>query len=485
MKRVLPLAALAAILGGCATPEFQRPAVDLPAAWRTPAEAETSLADRPWGELFRTAELQALVGEALSENHDLRIAAERVEFARAQYGVQRSALWPSLFGDASATRARQPSVASASENRIAESYSAGLALPAWEIDLWGRLRSLDEAAYRNLLASEENRRAFQVSLISQVVLSYLDLLVADAQLAIAIRTADSRRESLRLVKLRFDNGVVSAVDLRQAESLLAGAETTIADLERRRAQGENAMAVLVGRNPGPVARQLRLSDYPLPPQLPAGLPSQLLARRPDVRGAEQLLAGTQANVDAARKAYLPVISLTGFLGFLSPEAGALFDSNRQAWSVSPALTLPIFTAGRIGANLEAAQAQQRIAAEQYRQAIQNALREVEDALVAYRRLREQRDGAERVTAADRERLRLTRMRYEGGVSSYFEVLDAERQAFDSELTLVQTTRDVYASVVQLYRALGGGWEPDDGEPRSGDGGSLRLAREIGGVPAAR
>jgi multidrug efflux system outer membrane protein len=313
------------------------------------------------------------------------------------------------------------------------------------------------------------------------VLTYLDLLVADSQLDIAVRTAATRRESLRLVKLRFDNGVVSAVDLHQAESLLAGAESTIADLERRRSQSENAMAVLVGRNPGPVARQLRLSDYALPPQLPAGLPSQLLERRPDVRGAEQVLAGTEANVDAARKAYLPVVSLTGFLGFLSPEAGTLFDANRQAWSVNPALTLPIFTAGRLGANVAAAQAQQRIAAEQYRQAIQNALREVEDALVSYQRLREQRDSVERVAAADRERLRLTRLRYEGGVSSYFEVLDAERQAFNSELTLVQTTRDAYASIVQLYRALGGGWEPAaDDSGLSGVGG-LQLSRALGGM----
>jgi multidrug efflux system outer membrane protein len=460
MRRTLAMAACL-LLAACSTPQFLRPQTELPAAWRAPAATDASLAERPWGELFRTPELQALIGEALERNGDLRIAAERVELARAQYGIQRSNLYPSLFGDAAYTRSRQPSAASATDNRIGESASLGLAMPAWEIDLWGRLRSLNEVAWRNLLASEEDRRSVHVSLIAQVVLAYLDLMEADAQLEIARRTADTRRESLRLVKLRFDNGIVSAVELQQAESLLASAETTIADLERRRAQGENFLSVLAGRHPGPVARQHKLSDYLLPPELPAGMPAQLIERRPDVRAAEQSLAATDANVDAAKKAFLPVISLTGFLGFISPELKDLFDGGRHAWSVSPAATLPIFTAGRLSSNVEAAQAQQRIAAEQYRQAIRNALREVEDALVAYQRLREQRDAQARVVAADRERLRLTRMRYDGGVSSYFEVLDSERQLFSSELALVQNTRAAYASVVQLYRALGGGWTPEE------------------------
>lgn len=451
--------AIALCLAGCMTPEFQRPAVEMPTAWRTVSTTNESLADRPWGELFRTAELQALINTALTENSDLRIAAARVELLRAQYGIQRSYSFPGLSGNASYDRTRQPSAASATDNRTSEISSIGLAMPTWEIDLWGRLASLNEAAYRNLIASEENRRAFHISLIAQVTLAYLELLVTDAQLDIAHRTYTTRRESLRLVKLRFDNGVVSAVDLYQAESLLAGAENVIADLERRRSQAENALSVLTGRNPGAVARQTRLSEFVLPPQLPAGLPAQLIERRPDVRAAEQTLAATAANVDAARKAYLPTVSLTAFLGFISPQGSALFESSRQAASITPAVTLPIFTAGRLEGNVDAALAQQSIAAEQYRQSIQIALREVEDALVAYQRLREQRDSQQRITEADSKRLRLTQSRYRGGVSSYFEVLDSERQSFTSELTLVQTTRDVYASVVQLYRALGGGWTP--------------------------
>jgi multidrug efflux system outer membrane protein len=333
------------------------------------------------------------------------------------------------------------------------------------------VRSLNEAAYRNFIASEENRRALHTSLIAQVTVTYLDLMSLDAQLETAKQTAKTRNDSLRLVKLRFNNGVVSAVDLHQSESLLAGAENTIADLERRRAQTENALSVLIGRNPGPVNRQSRLSDFTLPPQLPAGLPSQLIERRPDVRAAENTLAASEANVDAARKAYLPTISLTAFLGFISPEGSTLFDNNRRASSVNPAINLPIFTAGRLESSVDAARAQQTIALEQYRQSVQLALREVEDALVAYQRLREQRDSQQRVADAERKRLRLTQSRYRGGVSSYFEVLDAERQSFSADLSLLQTTRDVYASVVQLYRALGGGWTPSVAETQVSQQGS--------------
>jgi multidrug efflux system outer membrane protein len=441
------------------TPEFKRPAVEMPAAWRTDSTTTESLADYPWGALFRTAELQTLINTALTENSDLRIAAARVELVRAQYGIQRSNLFPTVAADASYERNRQPSAASAIENRSSEVHSFGLAVPSWEIDLWGRVRSLNEAAYRNFIASEENRRALHISLIAQVAQTYLDLMSLDAQMDTARQTAKTRAESLRLVRLRFNNGVVSAVDLHQAESLLAGAETTIADLERRLTQTENALSVLVGRNPATIVRQSRLSDFTLPPQLPAGLPAQLIDRRPDVRAAENTLAASEANVDAARKAYLPTISLTAFFGFISPEGSALFDSNRRGSSVNPAITLPIFTAGRLESSVDAARAQQTIALEQYRQSIQVALREVEDALVAYQRLREQRDSQQRIADAEHKRLRLTQSRYRGGVSSYFEVLDAERQSFSADLSLVQTTRDVYVSVVQLYRALGGGWTP--------------------------
>ena len=459
MKRHIGLTsglAISALLAACSTPEYVRPKVDLPDRWRTAATEERSLTDMPWAQLFRSSELEALVREALKNNSDLRIAAERVEIARAQYGIQRAALYPSVTAGASDTRARQPSYASPTSNGVGQTVSVGLNVPSWEIDLWGRVRSLNDAALRSLNASDETRRAAQSSLIAQVALTYLNLLELDAQLDVAKRTERTRRESLRLVRLRFENGTVSAVDLQQAMSILAGAEVTVADLERQRALGENTLSLLVGRNAGPIAREAKLTDFVMPSQLPAGLPSQLIERRPDVRSAEQTLASMDANVNAAKKAFFPTISLTGFLGFISPEFAGLFSSDRYAWSVGPAVNVPIFNSGRLTANVEVAEAQQRVALEQYRLSIRTAFKEVEDALISYNRLREQLEAQTRMTVADRERLRLTRLRYDNGVSSYFEVLDSERQAFSSELIQVQTTRAVYASVVQLYRTLGGG-----------------------------
>jgi multidrug efflux system outer membrane protein len=456
----LLIAAVAAALAGCAAvPVFPRPPVETPAAWRSPAAADASLGDLSWAQAFDNPELSALIDDALANNHDLRIAAERVELARARYGFERSFLFPSVVADGAYTRARQPVTTGATENSIATSASLGLAVPSWEIDLWGRVRAATEAARRDLQANAALAQGARVSLVSQVALGYLDLLELDAELDIALRTRVSRAESLRLVNARFEGEITSALDVRQAESLLAGADQSVADIERRRAQTENAVALLLGRNPGPIPRSQRLGEQALAPALPAGLPSALLERRPDVLAAEETLASTEANVEAARKAFFPTISLTGFLGFASPELSQLFDGERRAWSLTPSIIAPIFTAGRLRANVEAAQAQQRIALESYVATVQNAFREVEDALVGYQRLGEQRVALARAVVADRERLRLSTMRYNGGVASYFEVLDSERQLFDSELRLAQVIRANYASVVQLYRALGGGWQP--------------------------
>ena len=462
MKRaLLAIAPCAAVLviGCSSTPSDPRSTVAVPATWRTPADEGKTLADRPWGDLFRSPELEALMREALVNNSDLRIAAERVELARAQYGFERSALFPSLLGDAAYTRARQP--AGGPTNVIVESSSLGLAVPTWEIDLWGRVRSVTEAARLQLLASEETRRALYISLIGEVARSYLTLLDLDNQLDVSGRTLETRKESLRVVKARFEGGITSASDLRQAESNYAGAEAAIAALERARSQAENAMSILVGRNPGPVARAPRGFAMASPPALPAGMPSALLERRPDVLAAEQQLRSADASIDAARKAYFPTISLTGFLGFASPALKDLFEDGRSAWSVSPAVTLPIFTAGRLSSNVEAAQAQQRIAVEQYRNAVRNAFREVDDALVAYQRYLEQRAALDRVVTANRERARLADLRYRNGVTIYVEVLLAQQQAYESELQLSQANRGVYESVVNLYTALGGGWEPGE------------------------
>jgi multidrug efflux system outer membrane protein len=458
MKHVLTAAVIAvALLAGCTSTTTPLPAIDVPAGWQTPTDPAKTIADRPWGELFRTPELDVLVREALANNSDLRIAAERVELARAQYGFERSALFPGVVADAAYTKGKQPSTGST--NVTFESSSLGLAVPTWEIDLWGRVRSATEAARRQLLSSEETRRALYISLIGEVARSYLTLLDLDNQLEVSRRTLETRGESLRVVKARFEGGITSASDLRQAESNYAGAEAAIAAIERSRSQAENAMSILVGRNPGPIARAPRAIAGANPPQLPAGVPSALLERRPDVLAAEQQVRSSDASVDAAKKAYFPAISLTGFLGFASPALKDLFDDGRSAWSVSPAVTLPIFTAGRLSANVDASLAQQRIAVEQYRKTVRNAFREVDDALVAYQRYMEQREALSRVVKANRERERLADLRYRNGVTIYVEVLLAQQQTFESELQYSQANRNVYESVVNLYTALGGGWEP--------------------------
>lgn len=461
----LPLAAVAAALallsGGCTTPPAQddstRPV--MPADWRAPADSRSSLAERPYGELFRDAELTALIDEALRNNRDLRIAAQRVELARAQYGIQRSALWPTLAADASGTRQQMPSALSATDNQVSTLYRAGLAVPAWEIDLWGRLRSLSDGALRTLESTDALQRFVQVGLVARVASGWLELMEIDQALAISRRTAQSRAESLRIVTLRFNAGVVSKVDVTQAQTSLAQAEAATAALLQRRGLVENALSVLAGRNPGPLAPTTSLAAYPLPEALPAGIPSTLLTRRPDVRAAELALAASQANVDAARKAFLPAISLTGFLGFVSPQLSQLISNDRLGYTVQPAITLPLFTGGRLTSNLEGAQAQQALATEDYARTAQAALREVEDALVRFQRLREQQAAIGQVVDASRERLRLVELRYTNGISGYFEVLDAQRQLFDAELQFTQLTSGMYASIIELYRALGGGWTP--------------------------
>jgi outer membrane protein, multidrug efflux system len=463
--RLAPIlvAGLAALATGCATPpppsqdSATRP--ELPAAWRAPADASTSLAERPFGDLFRDPELAALIDESLRNNRDLRIAAQRVELARAQYGIQNAALWPTLAADGSVTRQQMPSALSATDNQASTLYRAGLAVPAWEIDLWGRLRSLSDSALRNLESTEALRRFVQVGLVSRVAAGWLDLLEIDQALGISRSTAQSRVESLRIVTLRFNAGVVSKVDVAQAQTSLAQAEAATAALLQRRGLQENALSVLAGRNPGPVLPSRPLASYDLPPNLPAGIPATLLTRRPDVRAAELTLAASQASVDAARKAFLPSVSLTGFLGFVSPQLSQLIDPDRIGYSVQPAITLPLFTGGRLSSNLDAAQAQQAIATEDYARTTQAALREVEDALVRFQRLREQREAISRVVTASQERLRLVELRYKNGISGYFEVLDSQRQLFDAELQLTQISSGTYAAVIDLYRALGGGWTP--------------------------
>jgi multidrug efflux system outer membrane protein len=465
--RALLLAALLSALAGCTTPptDLQQAAAP-PADWRTPSTTTTALSDRPWGDLFRSPDLDALINEALANNTDLLVAVQRVEVARAQYGFTRSFLFPAIGAQADYTRSRRPA-GEQPPNVTTESSGLGLVVPTWEIDLFGRLQAATEAQRRSLLASEDTRWAVYISLIGAVSRSYLRLLDLDNQSEVARRQIEARRESLRVVAARHKAGVSAGSDLRQAESNLAQADAASAAIERQRTQAENALAVLIGRNPGPIRRPTKAIDTEQLALLPAGLPSQLLTRRPDILAAEQTVRASEANLDAAKRAYFPTISLTGFLGFASPALRDLFDDGRGAWSVAPAISLPIFTWGRLSANVEQAEAQQKIAVEQYRQTVRTAFKEVDDALVAYQRNIEQRDALARAVRADRERARLAELRYRNGVTIYLEVLIAQQDAFESELRLSNASRDVYESVVDLYVALGGGWEPPATTPAGG------------------
>lgn len=461
MRKRLPAAAVAVaaalMTGACATPETRLPDAPVPATWQAPARTDASLAQRPWGKVFEAVELETLIREALVNNADLRVAAERVELARAQFGLQRSTLYPWLGGTGSYARQRVPGGASV-DNVIVESATLAFVVPSWEIDVWGRVRSATEAVRRELLANEDVRRALYTSIIAQVASGYLTLLSLDAQMQSSRQTLDARREAQRLIELRYKAGVASRLELNDQISLVAQAERAIANLERQRALSQNALSILVGRNPGPIARERRLQDYTLPVELPAGLPSDLLLRRFDIQAAEQTLYAADANIDAARKAFFPTISLTGLLGYISPALRDLFDSGRYAWSIEPGISIPIFSAGRLTSNLEAAQAQQRIAVEQYRATVRTAFREVEDALAGYQHLTEERAALLKSVTANRERLRLSELRYKAGVAAYFEVLDASRQLFETELGYIQVMAGQYQSVIQLYQALGGGYE---------------------------
>jgi outer membrane protein, multidrug efflux system len=453
----------AATLAACQPAPFVRPDVPVPAAWPhqegatgDAAATPVKLAEQSWAEIYPVPELTALIDEALTGSSDLRIAFERVELARAQYGLERAASLPAVDLAGTAVRERMPG-AHPTDNQIRESWVFALAMPAWEIDLWGRLAARTEAARRDVLANAALAEGVRISLVAQVSSLYLELLDLDNQLETTRRTLEGRQQALRMTRARFEEGISSILDTRQAESLLASSEQSLADQQRQLAQAQNALAVLIGRNPGPIARSVRLESLPLPAGVMAGLPSELLDRRPDILAAEEALRGAGANIEAARKAFLPRLTLTTLLGFASPELSQLFDSGRLAWSLQPGVGVPLFDGGRLRSGVELAESQQRILVEQYKATIRQAFREVSDALVAFERLSQQREAARRVAIANRERLRLSRVRYLEGISSYFEVLDAERQLFDSEMALSQTIRANHQAVVQLYRALGGGW----------------------------
>jgi len=454
---------LAASLAGCAVgPEYERPQVPTPENWRTTAEGTGSLADLTWAELFQDEALQSLIRVALEENKDLRLAAARVLEARAQLGVTRSGQFPQVEGTASYDTRRSSQVSSApipAGTDVSKEVQKGTLDLSFEIDLWGRLRRATEAARAELLASEEARRVVVITLVSDVALSYFDLLDLDRELGIAKRTLASRREALRIIRLREQEGLASELDLRRAEGELASTSAAIPDLERRIAQVENGLSTLIGRNPGPIPRGTPLIAQDLPPAIPAGLPSDLLERRPDIRQAEQRLVATNARIGEAKAAFFPRIFLTGAFGVESVALSDLFTGPARIWQFGPTVTLPIFTGGRNRAQLSVAESRQEQALIQYQQTLLQAFREVEDALVAHRKVREVRVEQETQVASAQRTLVLAQLRYVNGLASYLDVLDAQRQLFEAEIGLTRTQRTQLAAVVQVYKALGGGWTP--------------------------
>ena len=438
------------------------------------AEAQ-SLANAPWWELFDDPQLQELVNIALVENKDLKIAVERIEEARARYGFTKADLWPKFDANMTAGRLRfnsgslihtpegdQAAVTQGTETPI-YAISADV---SWEIDFFGRIRRASEAQEALFLGTQEARRSAVLTLVADVARTYFELRDADLRLEIARRTIQSRRESVQYAKDRFEGGITAELDFRQAEAELKRVETVLFDVERFISAKENELSVLLGRNPGPVLRGRTVSEQKRPAAVPAGLPSELLERRPDIREAEQTLAAFTANIGEAKAMLFPRIALTGSYGTASTDFDTLFEGPTKSWNIIGNLLQPIFHFGKNRRRVEMTESRQRQVLYAYERTILEAFRETEDALMAYRKTGEQRQAQGDRVAADRKVLELSELRYKGGVSAYLEVLDAQRSLFEAELDEAQTIGSNLVSLVRLYKALGGGW-PSAPEPTSG------------------
>ena len=423
---------------------------------------QTSIGDLKWFEIFKDDELQKMVRMAKEQNYDLRLAVARINAARANLGLARSDQLPQFAAGADLTTSRVssngPSGALGQGARTRSFGEVFLGLLTFELDVWGRLRQQTKAARAELRASEEDRKTVETIVVGDVAAGYFSLLELDSELNIARRTLAARQESLRLIALRQQGGLATALDVRQAEELVYQASKTIPDTERQIAQTENQLSLILGNNPGSIARGLPLDQQQMLPTVPAGLTSSLLERRPDIRAAEENLVARRALVSAAKRAYFPTISLTGVFGFQSNQLSNLFTGPSKAWSFVPQITQPIFTGGRLKSDVQFARAQQEFAIVQYQQTIQNAFKEVSDALTQYQKVREIRAQQELLVATLRDRSQLAHVRYQGGVDTLLNALDSDRELFDSELDLTQTKRNELLSLVQLYKALGGGWQ---------------------------
>jgi outer membrane protein, multidrug efflux system len=464
---------------GCAVgPNYKRPTVDVPVTYRgatsnsvasrdaqleEPAKPEArtkpsvqSLGDQKWWEVFQDRELQGLIRTALQNNYDVRIAATRVLQAQAQLGITRADQLPSLGAGGNITSLQSPKLGPIPAYELTQGELTASA--AWNLDFWGKYRRATEAARANLLANEWAQKEVIATLVANLASSYFQLRQLDLELEISKRTLSARRDSLKLTQTLEQHGINSVLDVRQSEQLVYSAATEVPDLERQIAQQENAISILLGHNPGDVPRGLSLTDQPHPPQVPSGLPSSLLERRPDIREAEGNLMAANAQIGVARAAYFPQISITGTAGYQSPALANLFTGPAGVWNLAASLTQPIFEGGRLKSNVRLAEAEREQMVLTYQETIQGAFRDVSNALVAYQKDREFRVEQEHLFESARDSARLSEVRFKAGTTDYLEVLTNETNAFSAELELAQAQGNELVALVQLYQALGGGWQ---------------------------
>jgi len=460
-KLLIPMFA-SGLLAGCAVgPKYHRPAVQTPTSYRDLAQNSqlqaqaASYADLPWWQVFQDPKLQELIRTALKQNYDLQIATERIVAARAQVAVTRSNLFPQVGANANFSGGKD------STTQSKYNFLALTADAAFQLDLFGRLRRANEAARAQLLATEAARQTVVLTLVSDVASDYFTLLQLDLQLRIAKETVNTQTDSVKLTNLRLDHGVATKLDVLQAQQVLDTANAQVPDLERQIAQEENAISILLGNYPQDVARGLPLVGQTLPPEVPPGLPSSILERRPDIREAEQNLVAANAEIGVAKAQFFPEISLTGSGGGSFGRSSAfsnLMATQLGVWSYGAQVSQPVFTGGALRGNLHLAESEHRQALIGYQQTIQRAFGDVSDALIGYQKLHQVRIRQEESVADLQESVRLSTLRYKGGTTTYLEVLDGQRSLFSAELTLAEARGNEYQSLVQLYRALGGGWQ---------------------------
>src|SRR5215813_2203703 len=462
LEAVLAAVVTSSLAAGCMVgPNYKRPAVQTPPNFRdlkesAQAQAQAaSFADLPWWQVFQDPQLQELIRIALKQNYDLQIATERINEARAQVAIARSHLYPQVEGNANFTGGK--------DHNFQTKSNFGLLTvdAAFQLDFFGKLRRANEAARAQLLATEDARQTVILTLVSDVASDYFSLLQLDLQLQITHETVKTQEDSVKLTKLRVEHGVATKLDVLQAQQTLDTANAQIPDLERQIAQEENAISILLGNYSQAVTRGRPLVEQPLPPEVPAGLPSALLERRPDIREAEQILHAANAEIGVAKAQFFPQISLTGSGGGSFGRSSAftsLLSSQTGIWSYGAQVSQPIFTGGALRGNLRAAKSEHEQALIAYKRAIQHAFGDASDALIGYQKLHEVRLRQQDTVTDLRESVRLSNMRYTGGTTTYLEVLDGQRALFSAELTLAQARGTEYQSLVQLYRALGGGWQ---------------------------